>query len=138
MKLLKNFTICCVMLIGLLATPIASAEGGGGEGGPGANGLLAKVDAITVNLAGPTQQYIQVEMTLKLAKPEVSEKIKAFMPVIRHNMILLLTTKESAQLAPMEGKQKLVQEAKKVINEALELREKDGVTDVLFSSFIIQ
>jgi flagellar basal body-associated protein FliL len=38
----------------------------------------------------------------------------------------------------MEGKQKLVQEAKKVINEALELREKDGVTDVLFSSFIIQ
>jgi flagellar FliL protein len=116
------------------AFSVSASEGGGGGG----NELIARVEPITVNLMGPSQQYIQVEMSLKLAKPEVAEKVKLFMPVIRHKMILLLTSKEASQLGPIEGKQKLVQEAKEAINQALELSEKDGVTDVLFNSLIIQ
>ena len=50
----------------------------------GSNGMFAKVEAIVVNLMGPTQQYIQIEMTLELAKPEVAERVKLYMPVIRH------------------------------------------------------
>lgn len=136
MNLFKNFAISFLFGIFLLAASAASAsEGGGGGGG---NDLLAKVEAITVNLMGPTQQYIQIEMTLKLAKAEVGERVKLYMPVIRHKMILLLTSKDASQLGPIEGKQKLLQESKDAVNQALELPEKEGVTDVLFSSFIIQ
>ena len=140
MNSLKNLATCSLLLIFLFMTSAASAEGGGEGGGKegGGNNLLAKVDTITVNLVGPTPKYIAVEMVLKLAKPEVGEKVKAYMSVIRNNMILLLTTKEAKQLEPIEGKQKLVQEAKQAINQALELEEKEGVTDVLFTSFIIQ
>jgi flagellar FliL protein len=140
MNLLKNLANFLLLVIFLFMTSAASAEGGG-EGGSkegGGNNLIAKVDVITVNLVGSTPKFIQVEMVLKLAKPEVGEKVKALMPVIRNNMILLLTTKEAKQLEPIEGKQKLVQESKQAINQALELDEKEGVTDVLFTSFIIQ
>jgi len=121
----------------LIASAACFAEGAGKAEGGGSE-LIAKVEAITVNLLGPSQQYIQVEMVLKLAKPEVAERVKLYMPVIRHKMILLLTSKEASQLGPIEGKQKLVQEAKDAVNDALEVSDKEGVTDVLFSSFIIQ
>jgi flagellar FliL protein len=140
MSLLKYIVTTFLLSVSLCVTGVALANegGGGGEGGGGANGLLAKVDAITVNLQGPSQKYLQVELTLKLAKPDVSERIKLYMPAIRNNLILLLTSKEPAQLEPLEGKQQLVIESKRVINKALEVKEKEGVTDVLFSSFIIQ
>jgi flagellar FliL protein len=140
MNLLKNLATLALLVTFLFTTGVVSAEGGGEGGGgkEGGNNLIAKVDTITVNLVAPTPKFIAVEMVLKLAKPEVGEKVKAYMPVIRNNMILLLTTKEPKQLEPIEGKQKLVQEAKQTINQALELDEKEGVTDVLFTSFIIQ
>ncbi len=141
MNSLKKLTTFFVLAAFLMTASVANAEGGGEggkEGGKDGNSLLAKVEPIVVNLSGPTQQFIQVEMTLKLAKPEVADKVKLYMPVIRHKMILLLTSKDAAQLGPIEGKQRLLQESKIAINQALEMSEKDGVTDVLFSSFIIQ
>lgn len=117
----------------LLAAGTANAAEGGGK-----DILHAKLEPIVVNLLGPTRQYIQVEMVLKLAKPEIGERIKLYMPVIRHKMILLLSSKNVQQLGPSEGKQKLVQESKSAVNQALELTEKEGVTDVLFDSLIIQ
>jgi len=117
----------------LLAAGTANAAEGGSK-----DILHAKLEPIVVNLLGPTRQYIQVEMVLKLAKPEIGERIKLYMPVIRHKMILLLSSKNVQQLGPSEGKQKLVQESKSAVNQALELTEKEGVTDVLFDSLIIQ
>src|ERR1017187_2123009 len=134
MNSLKNVALAFLLGAFLLMTNAASA----GEGASSGSDMLAKVEAITVNLIGPSQQYIQVEMTLKLAKPELAERVKLYMPVIRHNMILLLTSKDATQLGPIEGKQKLVQEARDAVNQALERSDRDGVIEVLFSSFIIQ
>ena len=122
----------------LLTSGIAGAGEGGEGGGGGSKDMLAKVEAIVVNLNEPTTHYLQIEMTLKLAKPDVAEKIKLYMPVIRHKLILLLSSKNTSQLESIEGKRKLVEESKRAINQALELSEKEGVTDVLFNSFIIQ
>lgn len=100
--------------------------------------LHAKLDTFTVNLTGPTQKYLQVDITLSLANAEVGERIKAYMPVIRHKMILLLTSKEASLLGTTDGKRKLVLEAKSAANNAIRVMEGEGVTDVLFTSFIIQ
>jgi len=136
MSVFKNIAAFFILVWILLTTSAAGASEGGESSG--SKDILAKVDAIVVNLKGPSKHYLQIEMTLKLAKPDVAEKIKLYMPVIRHKMILLLSSKDETQLEPVEGKQKLVEESKKTINQALELTDKEGVTDVLFSSFIIQ
>lgn len=60
------------------------------------------------------------------------------MPMIQHEMILLLSNSEADQIATAEGKHKLKESTKKAINKVIGLTEKDGVTDVLFESFIIQ
>ena len=140
MNLFRNLATFFLLVTFLFTTSIAIGGEGGGEGGgkEGNNALLAKVEPIVVNLIGPTPQYIQVEMTLKLVKPEVADKIKLYMPAIRNKMILLLTTKDAAQLGPIEGKQKLVQESRAAVNQAIGLTEREGVADVLLSSFLSQ
>lgn len=114
----------------------ASGHGGGGEGGGGAS-AYEKLEPFTVNLVG-LKQIIQVSLTLKLAKPDAGEKVKFYMPVIRHEMILLLSEKTADQVQSPEGKLKLIQETKLAVNKAVSLDEKDGVADVLFDSIIIQ
>jgi len=133
MNLPHNFATTFLLAVLLLLSGFVSAEESGNS-----NDTNVKVAAIIVNLPGPTQQFIQVEMTLKLASPEIAEKVRTYMPVIRHKMILLLSGKDAEQLRLVEGKKKLVQESKNAINQALDLKEKEGVSEVLFTSFLIQ
>lgn len=100
--------------------------------------LHARLEPFTVNLAGPAQKYLQVEMTLSVANAEVGERVKAYMPAIRHQLILLLTSKDANALGTTEGKRKLLKEAKSAANNAIKVREGEAVTGVLFTSFIIQ
>lgn len=129
----SGFILFLVLLFGFSMTANAE-EHGGGEGGGGA---YVRLEPFTVNLVG-LHQVIQVAMTLKPAKPEVADKIKTYMPAIRHEIILLLSGKTPEQMQTSEGKQKLISETRYAANKALGMTSKDGVADVLFESFIIQ
>lgn len=126
------------LLLSVFLLTAHAGEGGEGGGKDNKNNLHSRVEVITVNLQGPAKQYVQVDLVLALAKSEVDDRVKKYMPVIRHSLILLLNSKSADQLGSSEGKQKLVLEAREAVNNALGLTDKEGVTDVLFSSFIIQ
>lgn len=113
---------------------MAQANSGGGGGG---SSPYAKLESFTVNLEGLTQ-YLQVNIVLKVAKPEISEAIKGWNPVIRHELILLLSSQKGEELATIEGKKKIMASTRDAINKVLKLDAKGGVTDVLFESFVIQ
>jgi len=100
--------------------------------------LQEKLDTFTVNLLGSTQKCLQVDITLSLAKTQSAEKIKLYMPVIRHNMILLLSNQEAGRLETNAGKLELMREARSAANNAINLTEKEGVADVYFTSFVMQ
>jgi flagellar FliL protein len=127
-------------LLAILATALflistmAQASSGGGGGGPSP---YAKLETFTVNLKG-LNQYLQVNMSLKIADPKLADSIKAWSPVIRHELILLLSSQSGEELATLAGKQKVMAAIKTAINKVLKLDDKDGVTDVLFESFVIQ
>ncbi len=134
-KKINAAAVLLLILAGFLFTASGAhaSESGSKEGG----GLYARLEPFTVNLLG-LSQYLQVAITLKLAKPEVEEAIKANMPIIRHEVILLLSSKEASQISSFDGKQKLMEETKQAINKVLKHTEKDGVANTLFESFIIQ
>lgn len=118
----------------LISTTVQASSGGGKEGGASP---YARLETFTVNLKGLTQ-YLQVNMSLKVADPKLAESIKAWSPVIRHELILLLSSQSGEELATLAGKQKVMAAIKTAINKVLKLDDKDGVTDVLFESFVIQ
>lgn len=101
--------------------------------------VFVKLEAFTVNLtADGEEHFLQTEIELKVADAKVTEKIKAHMPEIRNNVLLLLSSKTAGALSPMEGKQKLSGEIQVQINKVLHATDEDGVSGVFFTSFVIQ
>lgn len=128
-------SLCTFALLSMNANASGGGEGGGGGAGASA---YEYVEPLTVNLKGEQMQYLQVSITLKLAKPEASAKVKLHMPAIRNNMIYLLTEKTPEEISNMEGKQRLLVESRDAVNKAIGLEAVEGVADVLFETFIIQ
>ena len=130
-KTLPRLVLAALLLVtsGAWASESASKEGSGGA--------YAKLDTFTVNLQGLVQ-YLQASITLKLADPKTEELIKENMPIIRHEMLLLLSSKTAGQISSFEGKQKLMDETRRTVNKVIGKTDEKGVTGALFESFIIQ
>ena len=121
------------------------------------------LDPFTVNLADKdVDRFAQVGVTLEVDDPKFAEQIKAYMPAIRSNVLMVLAHKTAPELLSREGKEKL---AKEIIRESvrpmgIELEDEDEedppadapkkkkkkkkvqvespVTHVHFSNFIVQ
>jgi len=109
------------------------------------------LDPFTVNLAPEDgDHYLQVVMVLKVVDPTVAEQMKAYMPEIRHEVNLVLSSKRPSEISSVQGREALAIESMERVNYILgfekpsedKLRRNPGpwgpVITVLFNSFIIQ
>lgn len=69
------------------------------------------LDTFTVNLADRTaERYAQVGITLEVDTQETSDRLKAYMPAIRNNILMVLSHKTSTELLDRAGKERLAME----------------------------
>jgi flagellar FliL protein len=95
----------------------AHAEQPSGKPDPKVIPTFVALDPFTVNLADrEAERYAQVGITLELVNDKATDRIKAYMPAIRNNVLLLLAGKSSQQLMEREGKEQLAAE---VLRESL-------------------
>jgi len=115
-----------------------------------------------VNLADKeVDRFAQIGISLEVPDPKTADTIKAYLPAIRSNILMVLAHKTSAELLTREGKEQL---AKDIMREAVrpmgieldpdEEEDTSGgkakpkkkkkskvdspVSQVLFSTFIVQ
>ena len=82
--------------------------------------IFIPLEAFTVNLQREeADQYLQVNISLKVFEPELVEKIKAVLPEIRSKLNLLLSSKRPSELSAAEGKKKLAAEIAVETNNVL-------------------
>ena len=131
----KLFVLLSLLIVSLSVSAPAQAN----SGGEAKEGVVpfTRLDPFTVNLVG-MQHVLQIVVTLKSTKPGVGAKIKTYMPIIRHNLILLFTSKADTDINTTEGKQMLMDDVMDEVNKVIKLDDKKGVTDTFFESFIIQ
>ncbi len=73
--------------------------------------IFIPLDSFTVNLQREQgDQVLQVGLSLKIYNADLPEKIKAAMPEIRSNLLLLLSSKHASELVSVQGKKKLANE----------------------------
>ncbi len=98
------------------------------------------VEPFTVNLQPENgEQYLQVQFTLQVGGAEQATLIKDNMAIVRNRVLLLLSGKKASDISTVEGKQQLAAEIQAIIKEPFEKEgDEQDVTDVLFTSFIIQ
>lgn len=113
--------------------------------------VFAKLEPFVVKLQSEGQEaYVQAVPELKILEAPIADQIKAFMPEIRHKLLLILASKKASELTNPDGMQVLANQIRVAINAILNgekpdsAREKndhddDGpVVAVFFSSLIIQ
>ena len=126
---------------------------------PKAKTAFVALDTFTVNLADrDADRYAQVQLSLEVNDETATPLVKNFMPVIRNNILLVLSHKMAADLLEKDGKIKLSEEIKVEVARALGMEppetdsqsgepkrkrkvpasELSPVVGVHFSNFIIQ
>lgn len=152
-RLLIILTFVLLLLIGggiaafLLLTP-AQPQKRAAETGPA---KFVELGSYTANLMREDgDRYLQISISLKITKPDLEERIKTSNPEIQHHLNMLLQSKHPSEIATFEGKQKLADQIKGEVEYVLGLRKtppspadapattRSGISDVLFTSFIIQ
>jgi flagellar FliL protein len=163
-----------VVILKRRAAAAAAEDGDGGDAvsaqADGRNNGLPKrdlknppafvaLDMFTVNLAdAEAERYAQIGVTLELEDAHEVEVIKAFMPAIRSNILMVLARKTSKDLLDPAGKDRLAFEIKREASRALGIDVPDEtaaasgaakkkskrpvqespIRQVYFSNFIIQ
>ena len=108
--------------------------------------VFTPLDPFTVNLADrDASHYLQIGLTYEVSGNDVSEEVKAQMPLIRSRILLLLTSKTAVELGTPEGKARLAGELIAVARQPMEGAKAPGtqtpdrgIANVHFSAFIIQ
>jgi flagellar FliL protein len=132
---------------------------------PGTPPVFVPLEPFTVNLADKDiDRFAQIGITLEVVDAQTADQIKAYLPAIRNNILMVLSYKTSSELLTREGKEKLAKEVKResVRPMGIELEDEDEeeepqdeapkkkkkkkkkpavfspVSTVLFSTFIVQ
>ncbi len=134
-QLSKHFLALCLLIASMVMMNSAYANGGGKEAGGGAP--VARLEPFVVNLSS-FDKYLQTIITLKVGAAEVVDKIKSIMPIVRHTVIMTLSSKEQSDVQTAEGKKELIEELREKINKAIDAKEHEGVSEVFFENFVIQ
>ncbi|NTV09365.1 MAG: flagellar basal body protein FliL [Zoogloea sp.] len=115
--------------------------------------VFSQLDQFTVNLAadGGSDHFLQATIVLRVADAHVDQQLKLYMPELRHRILMLLSSKTSAELSSTDGREDLADQIRDDANDILgyppnpkknpkkHRPEDDGpVLSVLFNQFIVQ
>jgi flagellar FliL protein len=129
--LAKRF-ILSLAVIGALPA-FAAEHGGGGAAGPEPMAFV-----VNVGNSAETLRFLQIAMVLEYANPEVAVRVAEIKPKVQHQIILMLSSEEVANLQTVKGKQDLQARIAKDLNALVGETAETGIKEVLFTNFILQ
>lgn len=115
--------------------------------------VFLALEPFTVNLEPENgEQFLQVVASLRVIDAPTGDKIKAFMPQIRHEILSLLAGKKASEITSPADREDLALEMKDIVNEIMgwtpppKAKKKKGnaaepvgpVVSVFFTQFIVQ
>ena len=98
----------------------AHAEARGARSVP----AFVPLDPFTVNLADrDAERYAQIGITLEIDESKTADRVKAFMPAIRNNVLMAIADRTAGELLGREGKallaERIVREASRAMGHAV-------------------
>lgn len=109
---------------------------------PGYTAYIDMPPAFVTHVGPPAERpsYLKTDISLRVATETAAAAINAHMPRLRHELVMLFGEQDDLdRLSSAEGQRALRDAARERINKVLEeQRTGEQVTDVLFSTFVIQ
>ncbi len=141
--LLVVSAVCGYALFTLRGHAGGAAEGHAAEAKPEKKGpevYLAMEPAFVVNFQkADGLSYLQVGVTLMSHDPAAIQAAKDADPVLRNALVMLFSSQDYAELADLQGKQKLQAKALAAVQKIIQERTGHaGVEALYFTSFVMQ
>jgi flagellar FliL protein len=98
--------------------------------------------AFVVNFSGnPEIRVVQIEITAAASSKEILDALKKHMPILRNNVLLLISGQDPVGFKTAEGKEalrsKIKEEMNKIVAEQTG-KKKAAVDDIYFTGFVMQ
>jgi flagellar FliL protein len=103
--------------------------------------VYVKLEPFVVNVQANDGdgRFLQVELNLKVDGQDIGNQLKTLMPEVRHHIILLLSSKKTADLDTLEKKQDLAKEISSMANRvAGKVAGGQKVRETMFLSLAMQ
>lgn len=92
--------------------------------------VFLPLEPFTVNLADrDSDRYVQIAVTLEIEDAHFGDRLREYMPAIRHNILMVLAQKSAAELLTPEGKDKLAREIRRESLRPLGITVDDAAQD---------
>jgi flagellar FliL protein len=122
----------------IVPVPAATKSAEGGRSGKPS--VYYAIDPpLVVNFEdGSAVRFLQITMEIMAHDEKAIESVQKNIPLIRNNLLLLMSNRNYQTMMSREGKEKLREEA---LAEVRAVQKKEGgpdVDDVLFTSFVVQ
>ncbi len=121
--------------------PVKKSASGGAEGGGEATASLyyAIDPPLVVNFEeGSAVRFLQITMEVMAKDQKAIDGVTRNVPLIRNNLLLLMSNRDYQTLMSREGKEKLRQEALAEVKSSLAKQGAAPIDDLLFTSFVVQ
>jgi flagellar FliL protein len=120
--------------------PSAAAGGAGGHGEEGGKAAYFAIDPpLVVNFEDSSAvRFLQISMEVMAHDPKTIESVTKNIPVIRNNLLLLMSNRNYQTMMSREGKEALRKEALTEINSVQKKQGGEPIDDLLFTSFVVQ
>jgi flagellar FliL protein len=119
--------------------PVAAAAHGEDKGEPKTTLYYAIDPPLVVNFEDASVvRFLQITMEIMAHDQKAIDSVQKNIPLIRNNLLLLMSNRNYQSMMSREGKEKLRQEA---LTEVRAVQKKQGspdVDDLLFTSFVVQ
>lgn len=84
-------------------------------------------------------RFLKCEVTIQVSSPEAHHAVNYHKPEIRHEMLMLLSSKQEEELKTVDAQHLLAQEALAKVQQVLLAEEGEAfVADLFFTSFVMQ
>lgn len=105
----------------------------------GQNPYFLALDMFTANLSDKDRErFGQIGVTLEIAGKDAEPIVKSYIPIFRSRILTLLSTKSSAELLTLEGKNALAAEILAMTRSEAGRENGAKIYAVLFSNFVVQ
>jgi flagellar FliL protein len=87
---------------------------------------------------GSAVRFLQISMEVMAKDQKAIDSVQKNMPLIRNNLLLLMSNRDYQSMMSREGKEKLRAEALAEIRAVQKKQGGEDVDDLLFTSFVVQ
>jgi len=132
--MLKRFLL--VLFLGVMMQPVWAAD----EPAPEDYVNYIELRPFVANFVSPdTLRFLKCEITIQVTSPAAHHAVNYHKAEIRHEILMLLSSKEEGQLKTVDVQHILAQEALQKVQQVLLLEEGEPyVADLFFTSFVLQ